>query len=349
MTITDQERERYSRQMILEQIGEEGQERLLEGFIVIIGVGALGTTIANTLVRSGVGRILIVDRDLVELSNLQRQLLFTEEDVGKPKATAAADRLRMINSSTEVEAIVDDVHYANVEEIIKGADIVIDGTDNMETRFLLNDACVKHGIPWIYGGAVGSYGMTMNILPGTTPCLKCIISNLPDAGALATCDTVGVLTAIPTIIGSIQATEAMKILIRGGEKEIDEATPMNQDLLVWDIWRHSYQNMEVKRHPGCSCCVKKEFDFLNAGRREIITSLCGTNSVQITPVEKGRFRFQDLVERMDRVEGAETNEICVKIRTNGFELVIFRTGRLIVHGTKDKNIAKSLYAKYVGV
>jgi len=344
MSITDEDRERYSRQIILEQIGEEGQERLLDSLVVVIGVGALGTTITNDLVRSGVGKLRIIDRDLVELSNLQRQLLFTEEDVGKPKATAAADRLRTINSSIEIEAIVEDVHYANVEEIIEGADIVIDGTDNMETRFLLNDACVKHGMPWIYGGAVGSYGMTMNIIPGEGPCLKCIISNLPDAGALATCDTVGVLTAIPVIIGSIQANEAMKFLI--SEKD---STRVNRDLLVWDIWSHAYQNMKVKRNPECSCCGMKEFEFLNAGKREIITSLCGTNSIQITPVEKGRFRFQDLVDRMERVEGAEANEICVKIKTNGFELVIFRTGRLIVHGTKDKNLAKSFYAKYIGV
>lgn len=340
MTITEDQRERYGRQIILEEIGEQGQERLLQSTVVVIGIGALGTTIANNLVRSGIGTIRIVDRDLVELSNLQRQMLFDEQDIGEAKALAAARKLQAINSTVTIESIVDDVNYANVERIIEGADLVMDGTDNMETRFLLNDACIKNGIPWVYGGAVGSYGMTMNIIPGETACLKCLFSTLPEAGALATCDTVGVLTSIPMIIGSIQVSEALKILA---------GLPPSRKLHVWNIWDHTYQEMEVARQHICPCCQWGEFDNLQAGKREIITSMCGTNSVQITPVEKGRFRFGDLVERMERVDGAESNEICVKIRTGQYELVIFKTGRLIVHGTKDKNIAKSLYAKYVGV
>lgn len=340
MALTDQQKDRYSRQIILDEIGESGQEKLLESSVVIVGCGALGSVIANNLVRGGVGKVTMVDRDLVELSNLQRQMLFQELDVGKAKAVASAEKLAHINSDIEIIPMVEDVNYATIEGIITGADLVLDGTDNMETRFLINDACLKNSIPWIYGGAIGTYGMTMNIIPDSTPCLRCIVPHLPDAGSMDTCDTYGVINSIPSIIASIQSTEAMRILI---------GKPYSPDLLIWDIWDHSYRSMQIDRNPDCPCCGKGTYEFLEGGKREIITSLCGTNSVQITPINKEGFRFSDLVARMEKVEGAMVNKICVKLDTNQYELVIFKNGRIIVHGTKDQNVAKSLYAKYVGL
>ncbi|TFG91826.1 MAG: NAD(P)H-binding protein, partial [Candidatus Atribacteria bacterium] len=206
--------DRYSRQIILPNIGEEGQKILLKSKIAIIGCGALGTVTANNLVRAGVGKISIIDRDFVELNNLQRQILFDEDDIGMPKAIAAAEKLKRVNSDVEIEAMVKDLNHMNVEKILSGVDLVLDGTDNMQTRFLINDVCVKNKISWIYTAAVGTYGMMMPIIPGRTPCFKCFLPDVPEPGSLATCDTAGILSTISAIIASIESTEAIKILLK---------------------------------------------------------------------------------------------------------------------------------------
>jgi molybdopterin/thiamine biosynthesis adenylyltransferase len=240
---------RYSRQIILQNIGEEGQEKLLNSSVAIVGCGALGTVAANNLARAGVGKISIIDRDFVELNNLQRQMLFDENDIGEPKAVAAAEKIASINSDIEIHPIIKDVNYTNIEEILNGVDLVIDGTDNIQTRMLINDVCVKNRIPWIYTGAIGTSGMSMNILPDKA-CIRCLYPGIPKAGSLPTCDTMGVLNTITVIMGSIETTEAIKILL-GFYDEIDST---NSNLLVYDTWNHSFDSIMVKKNEKCECC-----------------------------------------------------------------------------------------------
>ncbi|MHA1463250.1 MAG: ThiF family adenylyltransferase, partial [Candidatus Heimdallarchaeota archaeon] len=284
--------DRYSRQIVLKNIQEQGQKKLAKSHVVVIGCGALGTTIANNLVRSGVGSIKIVDRDIVELNNLQRQNLFNENDVGLPKASVAAKKLEEINSEIDIEHLVDDVTYENVESIIQNMDLVLDGTDNMLIRFLINDACVKHDIPWIYGGTIETYGITMNIFPNKTPCFRCLIQDIPAAGSLPTCDTVGVLNSIPSIIGSIQSTEALKILLG---KEI------NTNILAYDVWVHSFNNIKIKKNEDCECCGKHNFEFLNKKIADRIVMLCGSGVFQITPAKKTNMPFKEMDEKLKKL------------------------------------------------
>lgn len=332
--------DRYSRQIMLKNIQEEGQEKLAKSQVLVIGCGALGTTIANNLVRSGIGHVKVVDRDIVELNNLQRQNLFDEDDVDFPKASIAAEKLKKINSDVEVEFIIDDVNHENIERIISGMDLVLDGTDNMLIRFLINDACVKHGIPWIYGGAIETYGITMNIIPNKTPCFRCLIQDLPEAGSLSTCDTVGVLNSIPEIIGSIQSTEALKILL---------GKDINKSLLTYDVWSHTFNNMKIKKRDDCECCGKHNFEFLNAKKRETMISLCGKGAIQITPVNEVKISFEDLGKKLHKLGEVDFHKLVLRFKIPNYELNIFKNGRTIIIGTNDKKIAKSLYAKYIGL
>jgi len=331
---------RYSRQILLEKIKKSGQEELAKGRIVIIGCGALGTTIANNLVRSGIGHIIVVDRDIVELNNLQRQNLFDENDIGSSKAGIAAEKLRKINSEIKIDPIVDDVNYENIERIIKNMNVVLDGTDNMLVRFLINDACVKHDIPWIYGGAIETYGMAMNIIPHETPCFRCLIQNLPEAGSIPTCDTVGVLNSIPGIIGSVQSTEALKILL---------GKNFNKGLLTYDVWVHDFKNIMIKKREDCECCGKHNFEFLTAKKKETMISLCGKGAIQITPVDTVNISFEDLGKKLQKIGEVDYHKLVLRFKIPGYELNIFKNGRVIVIGTNDKKIAKSLYTKYIGL
>ncbi|MGR3178244.1 MAG: ThiF family adenylyltransferase, partial [Candidatus Anammoxibacter sp.] len=252
--------ERYSRQILFENIGIEGQKKLRDKYAVIAGCGALGSVIASSLVRGGIGRLKIIDRDFVDESNLQRQMLFDEDDVSNdlPKAIAAKNKLQKINSSIVIEAVVSDINYSNVEELTKGADIVLDGLDNFETRFLLNDCCVKHKIPWIYGACVGSSGLTMNVIPDITPCLRCIFETLPPSGTSPTCDTDGIIAPIANIIASIQVTEAFKILT-------DNLDAINRTLIRIDVWDCKYDKINVetaKDVSDCPVCKNANFEFL---------------------------------------------------------------------------------------
>lgn len=332
--------DRYSRHILLRSIGEQGQERLTKSRVVIIGCGALGTTIANSLVRSGIGFVRIADRDVVELSNLQRQMLFDEHDVGSPKAIVAAHKLEKINSDIKIEPVADDVTYKNIQNIIKTMDVVVDGTDNMLTRFLINDTCVKHTVPWVYGGAIETYGMTMNIIPPKSPCFRCLIPYIPEASTLPTCDTVGVLTTIPTIIGSLQSTEVIKILLQ--KKDV------NKNLITYDVWNHSFECTEIKKNPDCKCCGKHHYEFLQGKLKEDVVSLCEKGAVQISPVKKTVVSFDDLEKKLRNVGEVENRKVILRCKIQNYELNIFQNGRAIITGTNDKKIAKSLYAKYIG-
>jgi len=331
---------RYSRQTLLKNIQEVGQKKLAKSRVIIIGCGALGTTIANNLARSGIGHIKLIDRDIIELNNLQRQNLFNETDVGLPKASIAAGKLKEINSEIKIECIIDDVTHKNIESLIKDIDVVLDGTDNMLVRFLINDACVKHNIPWVYGGAIETYGMTMNIIPNKTPCFRCAIQDLPDAGLLPTCDTVGVLNSIPTIISSIQSTEAIKILLK---KDV------NKDLLIYDVWSHDFQKIRIKKKEHCECCGKHNYEFSNAKKKETMISLCGRGAIQITPAKSMTISFEELANKLQNAGEVENREIILRFKIPKYELNVFRNGRTIIIGTNDKKIAKSLYAKYIGI
>lgn len=335
--------DRYSRQILVRTVGKSGQEKLLRGRVLVIGCGALGTVIANNLVRAGIGYMKIVDRDYVELDNLQRQMLFDEEDVGKgiPKVIAAANKLRKINSSIKIDAEVKDVNRKNIEELIKDVDIVLDATDNFETRLLINDACFKHNIPWIYGAAISSYGMTMNIIPKVTACFRCIVSSLPAPGSVDTCDTVGVLNAITSLIASLQSNEAIKILL--GDKQ------SNHGLLVIDLMNNSFEKIPVKKRDDCPLCRDGVFEYLDKKGPGEAIKLCGREMIQITPQKEMGVSLEYLKRKLERLGDASYLGFLLKFRVNKYELIIFPDGRAFIKGTINEEIAKTLYAKYIGV
>jgi adenylyltransferase/sulfurtransferase len=292
-----------------------------------------------------VGYLKLVDRDFLELNNLQRQILYEEHDVkeGLPKPIAAERRLRAINSSIKIEPIIDDVNRLNIEELISDVDLVIDATDNFETRFLLNETCVKHKKTWIYGAAVECYGLTMNILPEKTACLRCVMENIPREGSTQTCETVGVLGSIVLIIASIQSSEAIKYLIGS----IDE---MNRDLISIDIWQNSYQTIDISKgkiQKNCPVCNQHRFDFLEGKMGSAFTTLCSRNSVQILPFESTQVDLAKLAINLSALGIVKANEYLLRFEINDYELSIFPNGRTIVKGTTDTGIARSLYTRYV--
>ena len=333
--------DRYSRQTIFPGIGKEGQRKLGNSCVVIIGCGALGTIIATSLVRAGVGRVRIIDRDFIEYHNLQRQVLFDEDDIrnGLPKAIAAERHLRKVNSSVEVEGIVADVNYTNIERLIRDADLVLDGLDNFETRFLINDACLKHKIPWVYGGAISSSGMTMNIIPGNTPCFRCLWASPPSGGMLLTCDTAGVISPAPFIIGSLQTVEAMKILV--GSEDI------NRELIMIDVWEGTFHRLKISPRRDCPACQGK-YEFLEARFGTRTTSLCGQDAVQILNPEVGSISLEHLAARLKLVGQVTYNEFMLRFTIDAQEMVVFPDGRAIVKDTADESLARGLYAKYIG-
>lgn len=330
---------RYSRQVLLPEIGLEGQEILFKARAIIVGCGALGCFAADHLARAGIGHLTVVDRDIVEIENLQRQMLFTENDIGKPKARAAAETLKAINSEIEVKGLVKDLNPTNVDEIIEGIDVVLDGTDNMETRYLINDICVKNGIPWVYGGAVSTYGMSMNIIPKETACLKCAFPHIPKPGSLPTCDTVGVINTIPSLVASIQSTEALKIML---------GKDVCHDLFIIDAWNRDFQRINITRKDDCQCCGKHSFRHLRADQSDLVTSLCGRNAVQISPAIKTEVSLENLAQRLEKVGSVERGPVHLLFEGEGVAFSIFKDGRVIVKGTDDIKYAKSLYAKYIG-
>jgi adenylyltransferase/sulfurtransferase len=337
-------RDRYCRQVLLPEIGTGGQQNLKESRAVIVGLGALGSSAANFLVRAGIGQVVLIDRDIVELHNLQRQILYTEEDINRPKAVAAAEILHRINSSVEIETQLKDLNVSNAEKILAGADIVLDGTDNLQTRFLMNDVCVKHRIPWIYAGAVGTSGMVMPILPGKTPCFRCLVPSLPGPGLLQTCDIAGVLNTIPSLVATLECTHAYEILT--GQFEAREDTSY---LIHVDIWRQTFDRIAVGRRTDCPCCGKGRLDFLDAVSREMITSLCGRDAIQITPASPLEISLEELEARLSRLGDVRCTPSMLTFRSGPEEISVFRDGRAIIKGTKDEAMARSVYARYIGL
>lgn len=338
-------KDRYSRQVLFPGIGAEGQTRLARSFVVIIGCGALGALQAETLARAGVGRLLLVDRDFVEDSNLQRQVIFEEADARGhlPKAIAAGRRISRVNSGIQVEPMVADVNFENIEEVIDGADVVMDGTDNFETRFLINDACVKTGTPWVYGAAVGSYGMTMTIVPEHSPCLRCVLEAVPDPGAGPTCDTAGVIMPITSIIASIQTTEALKLLAGRGDR-------LHHSLLRIDVWESEFKRLDLTNFErrDCPACVRREFEFLRGAGRQVTTTLCGRNAVQIAKQGTGLVDFAALAQRLSKAGEVVFNDFLLRFRVEDYDITVFRDARSIIRGTTDPAVARGLYARYIG-
>ena len=341
LNVNDSLREKYSRQILFAGIGEEGQRRLLASTAVMVGCGAIGAAAAQLLVRAGLGRLRIVDRDFVEHSNLQRQALFDEPDArdSLPKAVAAERKLRSINSSVIVEGIVSDLNPRNAAELLNGFDVILDGTDNFESRLLINDFAVKSAKPWIYAAAVAGYGVTMTIRPGTTACLACLLPTEPQ-GIEETCDTVGVLGPIVSLIASLESAEAMKLLA-GRENDLHEK------LISCDIWKGHFQSVRVERNLQCRACAHREFTYLDGDAQPRIT-LCGRDSVQIH--ERGRtLDLEVLKTRLaPAVDDVRHNEFLLRFRVAPYEMTVFADGRAILKGTKDPAIARSLYARYVG-
>ena len=336
--------ERYSRQILFREIGREGQEKLINSRVLIVGCGALGASHAEMLSRAGVGNLRIVDRDVVEFTNLQRQTLFKEEDAENrtPKAAAAKKRIAEINSEVRVEEIVADVNNSNIEGLLNGVDLVLDGTDNFLIRYLVNDACVKNGKTWIYGAAVSSYGTTMTVIPGETPCLRCIFEDMPDAGSSPTCDTAGVIMPIIASISAVQVTEAIKLLV-------GDTASLHRSLMQIDIWSNDWHRIKLSAsNPDCKCCGRHEYEFLNAEAREFSAVLCGRDAVQIAPPRATQLDLPEFASRLNATMPVKQNEYLVRFEVDGHEVTVFRDARAIIKGVDDIAAARSIYARFVG-
>lgn len=342
--------DRYHRQSLLPMIGVEGQRKLESSRVLLVGCGALGSVMADQLVRGGVGWIRIVDRDIVEWTNLQRQVLFDESDArqGRPKPLAAADRLRSINSRVQIDPQPVDLQADNIEHLLRTADgqkvdVILDGTDNLSTRQLLNEISVKHGIPWVYGGCVGTEGRVLGVVPGKTPCLACIFPDPPDPATLPTCDTAGVLGAAVAVVASLQTTLGLGLLL--GE--------VPHIMMVLDVWRFRFHTIDVStsRRMDCPVCVHRRFEFLERSGVSTTTRLCGRDTVQVRPrVGGGAQTIDQIAQSLVKAGFVEKHEGFVRcvMPQEGLVLTAFTDGRMLVQGTTDINRAASLYARYLG-
>lgn len=333
--------DRYSRQTLVRDIGTEGQIKLSRASVTIIGCGALGTVTATILVRAGVGKVRIVDRDFIEYHNLQRQVIFTEDDIREqlPKAVAAERHLKKVNSSIEIEGIVADVNFSNIENLVDGSDLIVDGLDNLETRFLINDVSLKHNIPWVYGGAISTYGMVMPIIAGKTPCLRCVWNQPSGQGLAFTCDVAGVIAPAPFVVASLQSVEAMKILTGAGN--------IFQGLTYIDVWKGTFERLKTSRRPDCPSCHGK-YEFLETRSGTRTTSLCGQNAVQITSPDVEAISLSNLAKHLEAVGMVKYNEFMLSFSFDHTEMVVFPDGRAIVKNTNDESFARGLYTKYIG-
>jgi len=335
---------RYSRQILFDEIGRAGQEKLLKSRVLLVGCGALGASHAEMLARAGVGKLRIVDRDFVEFTNLQRQTLFKESDAVErlPKAAAAKTRIAEINSEIEVEAVIADVNNSNIESLLQGCDLVLDGTDNFQVRYLLNDACVKHKKTWIYGAAVSSYGTTMTIVPERTPCLRCIFEEIPDAGSSPTCDIAGVIMPIIATISAVQVAEAIKILV-------GRTADLHGSLMQFDIWQNDWRKIKLSEpNPRCKTCAEKMYEFLDAESWEFSAVLCGRDAVQIAPSKTVSLDLKQLADKLAAVTTVKQNEYLLRFESGIYEVTVFKDARAIIRGTDDIAAARSLYARFIG-
>ena len=346
-TPTDSDLERYSRQIRFPGIGIEGQRKLSRANALVVGCGALGSVIAETLVRAGIGKLRIVDRDFLELSNLQRQTLFTEADVdsGLPKAIVAAEKLKAINSQVDVEPVVADVTYQNIESLLDSSEIILDGTDNFETRFLINDVSIKHEIPWIFGGCLGCDGQSLTIVPGVTPCLNCVmLDGPPSPGSSPTCDSFGILASVINVIASIQALEAIKILS-------GNLSQVNRRMTVVSLWDAHLKLLDVSRlenQEQCPACGQRQFVWLNGDRSSHWAILCGRNAVQLTYPERQQLDLDELERRLSAFGPVSRNPFLLRVVVDNLTVTAFADGRAIVNGTEDISLAKRIYSQYLG-
>ena len=337
---------RYHRQELLPQVGAAGQARLAAGRVLLVGCGALGSTVAEQLARAGVGYLRVVDRDVVEWTNLQRQVLFEESHArdGTPKAVAAKERLGRINSGVTVDAVVADVHSGNVESLADDCAVVVDGTDNVETRYLVNDVAVKRGTPWVYGACVGTDGRVMPVVPGRTACLRCVFPEPPAGAELPTCDTAGVLGPVAAVVGALQSIEVIRLLIGGAAGD-------NAALWAGDLWSGRARRIVAERRPDCPACGRREFPFLSRPPSQS-TTLCGRHSVQVRPADSGlRLDLAAAARKLGAVGDVQQTPYLVRCRLSGeaaVELTVFADGRMMVSGNTDRDHARSLYARYVG-
>ena len=336
--------DRYSRQVKFGPIGASGQKRIGTSRVALVGLGALGTVVADQLVRGGVGFLRLIDRDFVELSNLQRQCLFDEDDArgSLPKAVAAEGKLRRSNSSVELESVVDDLNPSNVEDYIGDVDLVLDGLDNFETRFVLNDACARTSRPWVYAAAVGSYGVSMPIIPGQTPCLRCLLGTLPAPGSSPTCETAGVLAAITHVIASVEVSQALRVLT-------GQLDPSSVRLVTFDVWSLRFQAVEVtpEMRAACVLCSEGRLEYLDAAPLRTVT-LCGRNAVQLIPATKAELDLLGLSSVLRDFGAVEFNDFLLRCHNPPYELTLFRDGRAIIKGTEDTAVARSVYSRMVG-
>ena len=339
--------------MLFAGIGEPGQQALADARVLLVGCGALGCVLADSMTRAGVGHIRIVDRDFVEFSNLQRQTLFTEHDVTAhlPKAVAAADRLRQVNSEIEIEAIVADVDHTNIQEFATGRDLILDGTDNFEIRYLMNDVALESGIPWIFTGCTGSHGQMMPVFPGKTACLRCLMQNPPPPGSTETCDTAGVLGPAIGVIASLQAAMALRILSAADKTVVHNEIPLK--LTIVDVWDLTFRQVDVSKlrdSTDCPACKHGERLWIDGSQSSGSTVLCGRNAVQVAPPEKTRLSLQELAIRLETAGTVTSNPFLVRVDVadSELQLTVFPDGRAIIKGTEDPAAAKALYSRYIG-
>jgi len=335
--------DRYSRQTAFEKIGAGGQRRLSEAGVAIMGLGALGTVIAGNLCRAGVGRLRLVDRDCVELSNLQRQALFDERDAraGLPKAQAACEHLAAVNSQVRLEPVVAHADSSNVEEIVGDADVVLDGSDNMELRLLVNEACHRLKIPWVYGGVLGASGNCMTVLPGEGPCFRCLVPEIPPAGSLPTCATSGVLNMASGIIASMEAAEAVKIIVG--------SPSANRRLFVLDLWNNSADYLELSPNPECPVCARGEYETLSRRAGTSVGETCGGNGYQVIPGERAGVDLGEFEKRLAALGSVRRGPFMLAFSGGGIDFSLFPDGRAIVRNVADGNAALSVYSQYVGL
>lgn len=338
--------DRYHRQMLVPQIGTQGQNKLGKSCALIVGCGALGSTIAEQLARAGLGTIRIVDRDIVELTNLQRQVMFDESDVseGVPKAIAAAKRMHAINSEITVDPRVLDVDGSNIEDLCAGVHVILDGTDNVATRYLINDVSVKLGIPWVYGACIGTEGRVMTILP-EGPCLRCVFRDPPNPRELPTCDTAGVLGSVASFVGSMQSLSGIKLLS-------GNASAIPPELLSFELWTNRIHSTNLKgaKRPDCPACGQRKFEFLQRRDRDMTARLCGRNIVQVRAIESGKISLPAAAKRLEAAGRVSSSPFLVRcsLREGGLSLTAFEDGRVLVQGTTDPAKARSVVAKYFG-
>lgn len=335
---------RYSRQILFSGIGSKGQSRVVDSRVAVVGCGALGAMQASLLVRAGVGTLRIIDRDFVEESNLQRQILFDEEDVQAvlPKAIAAEKKLQAANSLVKVEGIVEDVNASSVDKLLSGFDLIVDASDNFDVRFLVNDFSVKNRVPWIYGACVGSYGLTFPIMPGEGPCLRCLFESAHSAGVSASCDTAGIIGPVVAVVAAMQVAEALKMLSGVHEN-------ISRKIATIDMWNNRYQSIDLPLpQPDCPCCARHEFSFLDGSLGTDVTTLCGRNSIQIRRRGGTNIDLNNLAQKLAPLGRLEQNRFLLRAAIDGYQLAVFPDGRAIIYGTDDPAIGKSLYARYIG-